>query len=148
MFLTRSIHPSSLPLEDLKNAQTWKIPSSFALLRIRIEGQTDDVGTSAYNQKLSSDRANAVLKYLVNNGISSDRLVAVGKGASVPIATNDDEEGRKINRRVEIVFLNWKPVSDGEAFNWLASGGDGWVKDLGEEQSIVLGQDRYKGDTD
>lgn len=74
--------------------------------RIRIEGHTDDVGTSAYNQQLSSDRANAVLQYLVAQGISSDRLVAIGKGTSVPIATNDDEEGRRLNRRVEIVFLN------------------------------------------
>ncbi|MGH1434668.1 MAG: OmpA family protein [Lewinella sp.] len=73
---------------------------------IRIEGHTDNVGTSADNQKLSSDRANAVLEYLVEKAIARDRLMAVGKGDTVPIATNANEEGRRINRRVEIVILN------------------------------------------
>lgn len=73
---------------------------------IRIEGHTDNVGTSADNQKLSSDRANAVLEYLVEKAIRRDRLTAIGKGDSVPLETNATEEGRMINRRVEIVITN------------------------------------------
>ncbi|MFT3769140.1 MAG: OmpA family protein [Minicystis sp.] len=66
-----------------------------------IEGHTDNQGTPEYNQRLSDDRANAVLAYLVKKGIDPHRLTAKGYGLTKPRATNDTDEGRQKNRRVE-----------------------------------------------
>jgi outer membrane protein OmpA-like peptidoglycan-associated protein len=71
-----------------------------------IEGHTDSVGSEAYNQKLSNERANSVLRYLVNGGIDSDRLSAEGFGETKPIATNSTAAGRQQNRRTEINLKN------------------------------------------
>ncbi|BAO54610.1 OmpA family protein [Nonlabens marinus] len=67
-----------------------------------IDGHTDSVGSDAYNQELSNERANSVLRYLVNGGIDADRLSAEGFGESKPIATNATAAGRQQNRRTEI----------------------------------------------
>ena len=69
---------------------------------ILIEGHTDSVGTEAYNLDLSNRRANAVKNILVQNGVSSTRLEAIGYGESKPIASNETADGRQKNRRVEI----------------------------------------------
>ena len=74
-------------------------------MEVEIEGHTDNVGTDAMNQKLSNDRAKAVRDYLVSKSISSKRLKTVGYGKSKPIASNDSEEGRAQNRRVEFTIL-------------------------------------------
>ena len=74
-------------------------------VRIRIIGHTDNVGKAAANQKLSEGRANAVMKELVERGIANDRIEAEGRGMKQPIDTNDTEEGRQNNRRVEIEIL-------------------------------------------
>ncbi|WP_424485517.1 OmpA family protein [Pseudomonas sp.] len=67
-----------------------------------VEGHTDAVGSDAYNQGLSERRANAVRDVLVNqHGIDSGRVSSVGHGESQPVADNESEEGRAINRRVE-----------------------------------------------
>ncbi|MBS7661425.1 OmpA family protein [Pseudomonas lalucatii] len=67
-----------------------------------VEGHTDAIGTDAYNQALSERRANAVRDVLVNqHGIDTGRVSAVGYGESRPVADNDSEAGRAINRRVE-----------------------------------------------
>jgi len=71
-------------------------------LNVRIEGHTDNIGTAAYNMKLSLRRANAVVDYLVKKGIAKDRLTAEGFGFTRPVATNDTKEGRALNRRVEL----------------------------------------------
>ncbi len=71
---------------------------------IEIIGHTDSKGTDAYNQALSERRANAVASYLRSQGISNTRLTAKGMGKNDPIATNDTEEGRAQNRRVEFVI--------------------------------------------
>ncbi len=73
--------------------------------RIRIIGHTDNVGKDAANQKLSEGRANAVRNELINRGIDPTRIEAEGKGESQPIDTNDTEEGRANNRRVEVLVL-------------------------------------------
>ena len=65
------------------------------------EGNTDSVGSDAYNQKLSERRANSVRTYLTNKGINPSLLDSVGYGESRPVATNDTAEGRAKNRRVE-----------------------------------------------
>lgn len=74
-------------------------------VRIKIVGHTDSVGKDAANQKLSDGRANAVMNELIERGISADRLQAEGRGETQPIDTNDTEEGRQNNRRVEIEIL-------------------------------------------
>jgi outer membrane protein OmpA-like peptidoglycan-associated protein len=70
-----------------------------------IEGNTDNTGESIDNMKLSKDRSEAVMNYFIEKGISKDRLKSVGYGDKKPVTTNDTEEGRKINRRVEINLL-------------------------------------------
>lgn len=75
-------------------------------LQISIEGHTDNVGSDEFNLILSENRAKAVYNYLVNNGIDANRLQYKGFGESNPIATNETEEGRAMNRRTEFVILN------------------------------------------
>ena len=74
-------------------------------IRIRITGHTDNVGSDEANQKLSEGRANSVRDDLIRRGIAPERIEAEGKGESQPITTNDTEEGRAQNRRVEFVIL-------------------------------------------
>lgn len=71
-------------------------------LNIVLEGHTDNVGTEKYNMNLSNKRARAVKKYLVNKGISAARIECEGFGFSRPAASNETENGRAQNRRVEI----------------------------------------------
>ena len=74
-------------------------------MKIEIGGHTDDRGAIEYNQKLSENRAKAVVKYLVNKGIDERRLKYKGYGEHSPIDTNDTETGRINNRRVEFKIL-------------------------------------------
>ncbi len=69
---------------------------------VSVDGHTDAIGTDAYNQRLSERRAQAVREYLVRLGISPSRLRTRGFGESEPVASNDTEEGRAQNRRVEL----------------------------------------------
>ena len=67
-----------------------------------VEGHTDDRGPAKYNQQLSQKRATAVMQYLVDNfSVASDRISAIGKGESYPVADNNTTVGRKTNRRVQ-----------------------------------------------
>ena len=71
---------------------------------IEIIGHTDSKGTDSYNQELSQRRSTAVAGYLRNKGIGSSRVTTKGMGESDPVATNDTDEGRSLNRRVEFVI--------------------------------------------
>lgn len=71
--------------------------------KIVVYGYTDSIGTKANNQKLSQARAETVRNYLVQKGVDSSRISAVGKGEEDPVASNKTPEGRANNRRVEIV---------------------------------------------
>lgn len=71
-----------------------------SIVRLEIEGHTDSVGDNEKNRKLSQERAEAVKQYLINQGVQESRLHAVGYGEDKPIASNDTEEGRTLNRRV------------------------------------------------
>ena len=70
-------------------------------MKVEVAGHTDNVGSRDYNRKLSQDRSNAVRDYLVSRGISGSRITARGYGMDAPLTTNDTEEGRAQNRRVE-----------------------------------------------
>ncbi|MBU1069273.1 OmpA family protein [Myxococcota bacterium] len=75
------------------------------ILRIEIQGHTDDRNTDAYNLKLSDDRANSVRDYLIDKGVAPSRLIAKGYGESRPIDKRFNEEARAKNRRVEFIIL-------------------------------------------
>ncbi|MFH1052286.1 MAG: OmpA family protein [bacterium] len=82
-----------------------KVLDEFHNFKIEISGHTDDVGSTSYNKKLSIDRAKAVLDFLVSKGINKKLLIPKGYGKSKPLSTNQTEEGRAMNRRVEIRLI-------------------------------------------
>lgn len=75
-------------------------------IKIEIGGHTDNVGKAATNQKLSQARAKTVGDYIFSKGISKDRIVTRGYGMTKPVASNNTEEGKYENRRVEFTILN------------------------------------------
>ncbi len=82
----------------------YKHVNTDTTLHVSILGHTDSVGSDGYNQKLSTLRAQAVADYLQKLGLSKDRIVSKGHGGKKPVATNDNENGRRRNRRVEFVI--------------------------------------------
>lgn len=82
---------------DLMNLYTQPV--------VEISGHTDDVGNDARNLELSDLRAAAVRQYLVDAGIDGERIQSIGRGETEPIASNDTNEGRAENRRVELIAL-------------------------------------------
>ena len=82
-----------------------QVLKSNSKMKIEISGHTDAVGADSDNLTLSNNRANAVMNYLLGKGIAKDRLSAKGYGETKFIATNDTDEGKQLNRRVEFVIL-------------------------------------------
>jgi len=82
-----------------------KLLKDVPVLKVEISGHTDNTGSSSINDKLSQDRAEAVVVYLKGKGISAGRLTAKGYGASKPIATNNNKQGRQENRRTEFEII-------------------------------------------
>jgi outer membrane protein OmpA-like peptidoglycan-associated protein len=78
--------------------------------KVEIEGHTSSEGSDELNQTLSEERAASVRAYMINKGISPDRVTAVGYGSSKPKADNATEAGRKANRRIEIRVINASEV--------------------------------------
>jgi len=76
---------------------------------IEVAGHTDSTGSDSYNQTLSERRASNVAAYLSGQGVPAARMVTVGAGEAHPVASNDTEEGRAQNRRVEITIV---PVTE------------------------------------
>ncbi len=74
--------------------------------RVKIAGHTDTSGNKQKNLELSRDRARAVSGYLISRGIPREQLLAQGYGSSQPIATNETEQGRTRNRRIEVIVMN------------------------------------------
>jgi OmpA-OmpF porin, OOP family len=73
--------------------------------KLRIEGNTDNVGGKAHNLQLSQDRANSIKDYFVKNGVDAKSLEAVGNGDTKPVAPNLTSRGRELNRRVDFIIL-------------------------------------------
>jgi len=75
-----------------------------AMLQIAINGHTDDIGTATYNKELSKKRAASVAEYLLQSGITKERISWEGHGGEKPIAKNNTEKSRSLNRRVEFII--------------------------------------------
>jgi outer membrane protein OmpA-like peptidoglycan-associated protein len=91
------------PLAREKLAKISGIVLAYPSLKLAVEGNTDSVGTEAFNQALSEHRAEGVRSYLTQQGIPESSTTATGFGKTRPIASNDTSEGRQQNRRVELV---------------------------------------------
>ena len=110
------------PLAREKLAKISGIVLGYPSLKLAVEGNTDSVGTEAFNQQLSEKRAEGVRSYLTQQGVPESSTTATGFGKTRPIASNDTSEGRQQNRRVELVVsgevigtkilsLNLQPVA-------------------------------------
>ena len=93
------------PESDPELKRLVQVMNENADLRIEISGHTDNTGTDAINEKLSQARADAVKTYLMAAGVASNRIQSKGYGSLKPIASNETEEGRQANRRVEFSIL-------------------------------------------
>ena len=94
------------------NSKFYKVLNSVVLVinefnktTVMVSGHTDSTGSASYNQRLSEDRARSVADYLVNKGVVPARLDVAGFGEKYPVATNKSQQGRSLNRRVEITLL-------------------------------------------
>lgn len=83
------------------------VMKKYAEFRLVVVGNTDSLGTDAYNLKLSEKRAHAAGDYFIKNGINKKRIMTKGLGRTNPIATNETEEGREKNRRVVFYILKY-----------------------------------------
>jgi outer membrane protein OmpA-like peptidoglycan-associated protein len=81
-----------------------KILVKYGKTQLTVIGHTDNVGTNDYNQSLSERRAQSVNGYLQGKGVIAERVDSVGRGEEAPRATNANENGRRLNRRVEILI--------------------------------------------
>jgi outer membrane protein OmpA-like peptidoglycan-associated protein len=96
-----NIRPDARPVLD----EAIRTLKDEADVRVSVEGHTDSRGTDEYNQALSLRRANSVADYLEDGGIARGRLEVTGFGESKPVASNDTDDGRAQNRRVELQVL-------------------------------------------
>lgn len=80
------------------------------VLKLEVQGHTDNIGNGPFNKKLSQDRANSVMKALIQRGIAAERLFATGYGFDKPIGDNKTDEGRQMNRRVQFIVTEKRPV--------------------------------------
>lgn len=96
---------SLLPESTVELDQLVDVLNTYPSMVIELAGHTDSEGSEASNLKLSQDRSNSVKSYLVQKGVSADRIKTVGYGESMPVASNETAEGRQANRRVEFKIL-------------------------------------------
>lgn len=97
---------SSIKLESTETLnEIVKILNEYPIAKFSIEGHTDSVGSNSLNLRLSENRASAVMTFLIENGIASNRLQSKGFGETRPVASNDMRAGRAENRRVEINLI-------------------------------------------
>lgn len=108
-FILKDIHfklddHQLLPAARKRLSRLFRFMEDQPVTTAKIHGYTDNTGSAEYNRKLSLQRAQAVYQYLVDQGIKPERLQFDGFGATRPIAGNDTVEGRRKNRRVEIIL--------------------------------------------
>src|SRR5262249_11182898 len=94
---TRLTPDSVKPVADLA-----AILKAYPNAQVQLVGHTDNTGSPQANQELSMDRANAIKGMLVNQGVGADRISTAGYGQERPLASNDTEDGRAKNRRIEL----------------------------------------------
>jgi len=100
---------NSFKLKDESKLELTKLQNfmiKYLSIKVQIEGYTDNVGGDIANQTLSENRAKAVMIYLIEKGINRNRLSAIGYGEKSPIADNNTEKGRRINRRTEFKIIS------------------------------------------
>ena len=102
-FATNSADLNANFFEVLNSVAT--VANEFNQTVIEVAGHTDNTGSVAYNQQLSERRAAAVAAYLGTRSVRQDRIITVGMGEGRPIASNETEEGRRENRRVELTLV-------------------------------------------
>ncbi len=95
------VKPQFRPVLDQLAMSVNQYPGTI----VRVEGHTDSTGSAAYNQTLSENRATSVAGYLIQRGVESNRIEAVGYGFTRPIADNSTAAGRAQNRRVEVLII-------------------------------------------
>lgn len=91
---------------DQEIAKVFQFLQLNPSLNVLLEGHTDNQGTAAHNKELSANRAEAVMQRLIKLGVSAHRLSSEGFGASKPIASNENEQGRSKNRRTEMRIIS------------------------------------------
>ncbi|WP_047419531.1 OmpA family protein [Cellulophaga sp. Hel_I_12] len=103
LYINYDTNKSDIKVEALPTLdEIFKLLSENPNLKISIEGHTDNVGNAQYNMQLSELRAKGILDYLTTKGIKGERLKSAGFGDSKPIAANNTEENKALNRRVEL----------------------------------------------
>ncbi len=102
-----TIRPASNALLD-EVAQVLK--DHAEVLKLEVQGHTDNIGGAAYNKKLSDDRAKSVMNALTTRGIDQGRLFSTGYGFEKPIGDNKTADGRQMNRRVQFIVTEKKPI--------------------------------------
>jgi len=95
------LSPLSYPILD----QLVLVMNQYPSMIIELSGHTDNVGSAKQNLLLSKKRVDAAKQYLVNKGVNPDRIKSVGYGSKYPVASNDGEQTRKLNRRVELRII-------------------------------------------
>jgi OmpA-OmpF porin, OOP family len=100
-FNKTSLRPESVPVLD----HTVEILLKNPEVKVEIQGHTDNIGSDKHNQKLSLQRAEAVRNFLITKGVAPNRLTAVGFGENRPITDNNSEQGRALNRRIELKII-------------------------------------------
>jgi outer membrane protein OmpA-like peptidoglycan-associated protein len=93
------------PVSFIELDRVVKLLRDNPSIEIEMSAHTDSRGTDEYNFVLSDKRARSVMEYIISQGISSERITSHGYGESRPVATNETDEGRQINRRVEFKIL-------------------------------------------
>jgi OOP family OmpA-OmpF porin len=97
------------PASDAALQPAADLMSADKMLKLEVQGHTDNVGNDAYNQTLSEARAKAVMTWFTQHGVAADRLTAKGYGKTKPVADNGSDDGRAKNRRVEIADPRCSP---------------------------------------